>query len=162
MIAYRRFPARRRRGAALVEGALVLSTTFLLIIGLIVLGLGVVYSILLATLARDGARYASDRGGYYQFYQTRNATGKTAATPEDVYDYAVSLPWAAGIDPNKLTCAVNWDDQSKLPVYYNYTIGKWTTNNVTVKLTYQWIQWRPGAYFGPFTLTSTSVMPMSY
>jgi Flp pilus assembly protein TadG len=151
---------RGRRGATVVECALVYPLTFLLIIGLIVGGLGVFRYQEVASVAREGARWASVHG--YQCVQEANpgAGNPTLTTPADVYNNSIKPQAdAANLDPPSLAYTVSWADASQAPTYYDSNSGKWRTNTVTVTITYQWI---PEAYLGSITLTSTSVMPMSY
>ena len=61
----RRANSQKRRGATLVEAAIVYSVLFQLLIGMIVGGLGVFRYQQVASLAREGARYASVRGTQY-------------------------------------------------------------------------------------------------
>jgi Flp pilus assembly protein TadG len=150
----RRFPQRPRRGATMVEGALVLSTALLLTLGVIIVGLGVYRYQQVASLARVAARYASVHGG--QFAQE---TGQAMATPQSVYDQVIK-PGAIGLDLNKLTYSVTWDNSNEMPLYLaNVTTNQYLRNRVTVTISYQWV---PEAYLKGITLTSTSVMEMSY
>lgn len=127
---------RGRRGAAAVEVALVAPLAFLLIIGPIVGGLGIFRYQQMATLAREGARWAACRGQSY-----RIQTGSAAITPSDVYQNAI-LPMAGTLNPSRLSYSVSWDADN---------------TEVTVTVTYQWL---PEAYWSPITLTSTAVMPI--
>jgi Flp pilus assembly protein TadG len=149
-----RTPTRRgRRGATMVECGVVLLVTLLLVLGGIVGSLGVYRYQAVAALAREGARYASVHGGQYQI-----DTGNTAATPTSVYTNAIS-PKVVALDTNRLTYSVTWDNPSKMPAYYDSVNNVWKGNTVTVTVTYQWI---PEAFFGGATMTSTSVMPVTY
>lgn len=144
-----------RRATTLVEFAVVAPVTFLLIFGLIIGGLGVFRYQEVASLAREGARYASVRGAEYQA-----EAGNPAATPEDVYNNAI-LPNAVALDPNKLGYSVTWlypDKSVQHIINDNYETVQ--TNTVTVTVTYQWV---PELYLvGPLTLTSSSTMPLTY
>jgi Flp pilus assembly protein TadG len=146
--------APRRRAASLVEFAVVGPITLLLMIALIVGGLGVYRYQQVATLAREGSRYASVHGDQYA-----KETGNPAATADDVYQKAI-VPKAAGLDTSQLSSTVTWNTDNKqyhtiasngqvVPVY----------NTVTVTVTYQWI---PEAVFGGLTLRSTSTATMAY
>jgi Flp pilus assembly protein TadG len=130
-----------RKGATIVENAVVLPVFLLMLIGFIIAALGVFRYQELASLAREGARYASVRGYSYSV-----ATGDSAATPSDVYDNAIK-PKAVALDMSRLTYAVTWNPDNR------------QGNLVTVRVNYQWV---PEAFFGGITLSSTSVMPMSY
>jgi hypothetical protein len=115
----------------------------MLILGTCSTAMGVYYYQLVATLAREGARWASVHGTQYAA-----DTGNPAATPADIYNNSI-LPMAVGLNLNNLNYAVAWNT-TKSP--YN--------NSVSVTVTYQWT---PDLYItGPLNLTSTSVMPMSY
>lgn len=145
----------RRRAVTMVECALVYPATFLLVLGLVVGAAGIFRYQEMASLARRAARYASVHGGQYA-----KDTGNPAATPADVYNNVIA-PNAAALDMSQLSYAVTWNTNN-WP--YHVTLGSnnnliVTGNTVTVTLTYQWI---PEAFLGGLTLTSTSVMPMSY
>jgi Flp pilus assembly protein TadG len=131
----------RRRGTHVVECAVVFPLVFLLLLGLIVGGLGVFRYQEVASLAREGARYASVRG--YQYQQT---TSRPAATATDVYDNAI-LPRAVILNPSDLNYSVTWNPDNR------------QGSTVTVQVSYQWV---PEAYLGGITLSSTSTMPISY
>lgn len=130
-----------RRGAHLVECAVVYPVVFTMLFGLLIGGLGVFRYQEVASLAREGARYASVHGSQYQ-----SATGKSAATADDVYNKAV-LPKVVILDPGHLHYNITWSPDNK------------QGSQVTVKLSYDWV---PEAYLGGITLSSTSTMPMSY
>jgi Flp pilus assembly protein TadG len=149
----------RRRGATVVECAIIYPITFLLMLGLIIGGLGVFRYQEISSVAREGARWASVHG--YQSAAEASSTGVgTPTTASDVYTNAIKPQAdAANLDPPSLSYSVSWADASQAPTYYDYTNNVWRTNTVTVKVTYQWI---PEAYLGGITLTSTSVMPISY
>jgi Flp pilus assembly protein TadG len=168
---------RRRRGATVVEAAIVLPTVFLFIIGMCVISLGTYRYQQVASLAREGARYASVHGS--QFY----AATETDYLSSDIISNAIT-PMAVGLNPNNLTCHVQWgtaanargtwvwnDDSSgkgfesktALPASYNPNStppGEPIYNAVKVTVTYAW---SPELYLtGPINLMSTSVMPMSF
>ena len=81
-----------RRGASLVEFAVVGPVALLLLIGLVVMAMGVYRYQQVAALAREGSRYASVHGGMYA-----KETGNTAATQQDIHNNAV-LAYAGGLD----------------------------------------------------------------
>jgi hypothetical protein len=149
----------RRRAVTVVECAIVYPITFLLVLGLIIGGLGVFRYQEISSVAREGARWASVHG--YQSAQEANPTGAaTLTTANDVYTNAIKPQAdAANLDPPSLSYSVSYTDASQAPTYYDYTNGVWRTNTVTVTITYQWI---PENYLGGITLTSTSVMPITY
>ncbi len=139
----RRTPNPPRRGAQMVEAAIVLPVVMMLILGTFSTAMGVYYYQLVATLAREGARYASVHGTQYAA-----DTGNSAATSADIYNNAI-LPMAVGLNLTPSDVTVAWNTTNSP---YN--------NSVSVTVTYQWT---PDLYItGPLNLTSTSVMPMSY
>ena len=152
MIIHRR--ADRRRGAIALESALVMSVMFMLILGVIVLGMGVFRYQEMAYLAREGARYASVRGTQYA-----TDTGNTAATASTIYTNAIQ-PKMAALSSSQFSYSVSWNS-SNAP-YHTTTNGSGATvkvaNTVSVTVNYAWV---PEAFFGGVTLTSTSTMPMS-
>ena len=134
----RRTPNPPRRGVQAVEAAIVLPVVMMLILGTFSTAMGVYYYQLVATLAREGARWASVHGPTYQ----AEHPPPTPPTSQDVYNNAI-LPMAVGLTPAQLTCVLTM-----------------TSNTATVKVTYQWT---PDFFItGPLNLTSTSVMPISY
>ena len=146
---------RRRRGATAVENAFVLPVMFILILGIMVLGLGIFHYSQMSYLAREGARWASVHGAQYA-----NETGNAAATAADVYTNAIQ-PKMTTLDSSKFSYAVTWNTNNN--PYHTVIDGNNNLvkvgNTVTVMVSYSWV---PEAYFIPVTLTSTSVMPMSY
>jgi Flp pilus assembly protein TadG len=136
-----RSPKSRRRGALMLECAFVYPITFLLIMGLIIAGLGVFRYQEVASLAREGSRYASLHGASYQ-----QTTGKAAATASDIYSKAV-LPKAVALDPSQLTCSVNWTPDNN------------PGSSVSVTINYHWV---PEAFLPSMNLSSTSMVPVIY
>src|SRR3954452_10626551 len=126
---------RRRRAANIVESAVVYPVLMLFVIGLIVGALGVFRYQEVASLAREGARWAAVRGAKYEA-----ATGNAAATESDVINQAI-LPRAVILDQANLTCHVTWDPDNK------------QGSTVTVTVTYHWV---PEAFLGGIDLGSTS------
>jgi hypothetical protein len=145
---------RRRPGATLVESGLVLSITFMFVVGLVVIGLGVFRYQQTAAVAREAARWASVHGGLYA-----QETGQPMATRDSVMKQVIPR-YSTGLDPNQITVfSVTWDDPSEMPIYYDAVNQVFKSNAVHVTISYLWI---PEAYLGGITLTSTSEMPMSY
>lgn len=146
--------SKSRRGAVLVEGAIVLPILMLIFIGLIVGALGIFQYQQVATLSREAARWASVRGGQYE----RDREG-IAATPSSVFENAIR-PRSVGMRPEDLSYTVTWTDSSKMPIYQATANPEtWRRNNVTVTVNYRW---NPIMVFSPVTLRSTSVMPIVY
>jgi Flp pilus assembly protein TadG len=150
----RRAP-QRRSGATVVECAVVYPVFFLLVLGLLVGAAGVFRYSQLASLTREAARYASVHGGQYA-----QEMKVTAPAPADIYNNVI-LPMAVGFDTSQLNYSItyntsNWPYHTTLDGNNNVVPIQ---NTVTVTLTYQWL---PEAFLGGITLSSTSVMPMSY
>jgi Flp pilus assembly protein TadG len=143
-----------RRAATTVEFAFIGSVTFLLLMGLLIGGLGILRYQQIAHLARDAARWTSVHGADYA-----KETGNSAATATDVYNQVIS-PNAIGLDLSQLTYSVTWNT-SNSPYQTNTVNGQTVkvTNTVTVTLNYQWL---PEAFLGGVNMSSTSVVVMSY
>lgn len=131
----------RRRGALILECALVYPITFLLVFGVIIGGLGVFRYQEVSFLAREATRYASVHGAMYQ-----QNTGKPAAKPSDVYNNAI-LPKVVALELSQLTYTVTWSPDNN------------PGSTVTVKVTYHWV---PEAFLPSMDLSSTSTVVMIY
>jgi Flp pilus assembly protein TadG len=145
-----------RRGSHIVETAVALPIAMMLTVGTCVGGIGIYRYQQVASLAREGARYASVHGTQYA-----TDTGHTAATSTDIYNNAI-VPMAVGLDLNSLNYSVTWNTTNSQYSYNPNSTppGQPLYNNVTVIVTYTWT---PQLYItGPITLSSTSTMPMSY
>jgi Flp pilus assembly protein TadG len=147
----------KRSGVSVIECAVVYPLVLLFSLGLVVGAFGVFRYQEVASLARRAARYASVHGTQYA-----KDTGNPAATPADIYNNAI-VPYAVGLDTSKIVYSVTYSSADNQPRPYSTTIVNGdivaTGNTVTVTVQYQWI---PEAFFGGVTLSSTSVMPMSY
>jgi Flp pilus assembly protein TadG len=141
-----------RRGASLVEFALVAPVTFFLMIGLLVGGMGIFRYQEVATLAREAARYASVHGTGYA-----SDTGNPAATATDVYTNGI-VNNNVSLDLSHLQYSVTWNTSNR-PYHTKIVSGSVVpvTNTVQVTITYQWM---PEALLGGITMTSTAVTPM--
>jgi Flp pilus assembly protein TadG len=172
-----RLKQRQRRPAAhLVECALVFPLVFMLILGLVVGGLGVYRYQQVCYLSREAARFASVHGGQYQQENAQAiATGTLPKVDNQYIMTQIITANATNMEPANTQISISfnmsggsydWNDTAhngnRWPcspktikgVAYN------ETNTVSVTITYTWA---PELYLvGPFTLTSTSVMPMSY
>jgi hypothetical protein len=138
-----------------VEAAFVYPVFFLLLLGMLVGAAGIFRYSQLASLAREAARYASVHGGQYA-----QEMKVTAPTPDQIYNNVV-LPMAAGFDTSQLSYSITYNS-SNFPYHTILDANNNVTpiqNTVTVTLTYQWV---PEAFLGGVTMSSTSVMPMSY
>jgi Flp pilus assembly protein TadG len=150
---------QRRTGATLVETAVVYPFLFLIVLGIIMLGIGVFRYQQVAHAAREGARWAAVHGAKYA-----EETGQPAATPEAVFENVIK-PQMAGIDATNLTYTVTWDQNNKQTssyVYTNPSTGEMTVaaraNTVSVTVRYSWNT----GFFGVIPVSSTTVMTMSY
>ena len=163
---------RRRRGSHILELALVCPLLILLSIGTVVVGLGVFRYQQMASLAREGSRWASVRGWQYQHdLNPYGLSGQPmAATPQDVRDYIASQAVLLNTSPDALDVKVSWNTDNKQTHTLLNASGTpqvdssgnviAVSNAVTVRVTYNWI---PEALFGgPISLSSTSTIPMSY
>jgi Flp pilus assembly protein TadG len=149
---------RPRRGAALLEAAIVLPIVFMFIMAMVVMGLGIFRYQQVAELAREGARYASVHGTQYA-----SDTGNAAATAADVYNNAIK-PQAVGLDLNAITYSVSWNT-SNSPTRANPSStppGAPIANTVSVTVTYTWTPYLYKVGSLGLTSESTSTMPMSY
>jgi hypothetical protein len=146
-----------RPAATVVECAIVLPVTFFLLFSIIIGAMGIFRYQEAASLARQGARYASTHG-----YQYRQDAGQPIGTADDwrqdIYNNGIA-PYIVALDPSKISCQdsnhITWPDVINQP-------GKpdnWPGSKVTVIVEYQWM---PELYLiGPINLTSTSSMPIT-
>jgi len=150
---------QERKGSALVETAVVYPVLFLLVLGIIMLGISVFRYQQVAHAAREGARWAAVHGAKYA-----EETGNTAATPEDIFTNAIQ-PQMAKVPASTLTYSVTWDQNNKQTytyLYTNPTTGEKSVrsrqNTVSVTVRYTW----DTGFFGVIPVQSTTVMTMSY
>lgn len=150
---------RVRRGATLVEGALVYPIVFLLMLGVILLGVAVFRYQQCSHIAREASRWASCHGARYA-----KETGKPAATPADVYAYAI-LPQAAGMQEANIGYSVSWST-SNAQTHTTTWVDPATSetkvisvfNTVSVTVTYTFNT----GLFGTIPVSSTSTVTMQY
>lgn len=160
----------QRRGATAVEFAIVGTLTFFLIFALVVGAMGIFRYQEVAHLAREGSRFAATHGGKYQLDGIATQTSVPAIfASSDMRAYL--LPRSVALDASKLQVTVAWSPPlgatpTNMPTYVNTDPNllppgqKTIRNYVTVTVSYQWT---PEMYLiGPITLTSTSIVPMSY
>jgi hypothetical protein len=150
-----RLHRQQRSGTTAVECALTYPAVFIFTLGLVVGALGVFRYQELASLSRRAARYAATHG-----WKFGKDTGNTPPSPDDIYNNVI-VPNATGLDLSKLSCSITYASGSNSQYQATVVNGTLTvtTNTVTVTLTYNWV---PEAFAGGVTLSSTSVMPMSY
>jgi Flp pilus assembly protein TadG len=132
--------SRRRHGSAVIEAAIILPVVFFLLLGTTV-GCSLVFSYQeVATLAREGARYACVHG-------TRHSADEAEppATASDIYNNAI-LPRMMTLDPSQVTYSVSWNTSNK-PGHY-----------VSVQVNYNW----SNVIFGDVALSSTSTVRMMW
>jgi Flp pilus assembly protein TadG len=154
--------AKRRRGSAAIEAAIVFPLLLFLLLSLIVGGIGVFRYQQVALLSQEASRWAGVRGADFQ--KDADAPSPTQA---QILQKA-ALPLAVGMDPKSISLRVQWIDQGdgtvqdwdNAPKYVKSQTpgGEWVTNTVRVTVTYQWA---PGVLVGPLTLTSCCEGPMS-
>jgi Flp pilus assembly protein TadG len=136
-----RIPNRpNRRGVAVVEAAIVLPIVIFMLLA-IVLGASLVFTQQeVATLAREGTRYASVRGTDYALF-----TGNSPATADDVYNNGI-LPRMMTLDQSRVSYSVSWDTDNR------------PGNTVIVTLNYTW----SAPILGDVSLSSTSKATVAY
>ena len=160
----KRCSALRRRGALLVEGAIVYPLLLTLILMLIIGGMGVFRYQQVACQAREAARWAAVHGSDWH-----KETSLAYPTKNDILQKSV-LPLAVGMDSTKLTIQVqwisqvsgkltDWDSAGKHPLSVN-TSNQGVADRVRVTVTYQWT---PQLFLvGSINLQSTCEIPMSF
>ena len=98
---------RRRRGAVVVEFAVVTPVFLLFVFGLLIGGLGVARYQEVAYLARSGARYASTHGATYQREGIAEQTGvPTVDGADDLSNYLAKQ--AVLLDANHMQVSTSW------------------------------------------------------
>ncbi|HJZ59074.1 MAG TPA: TadE/TadG family type IV pilus assembly protein [Gemmataceae bacterium] len=155
----------RRIGATLVETAVVLPVVFLIVLGIVQLGIGVFRYQQVAHAAREASRWASVHGEQYAKEQ-----GATAATEQDIYDNVIA-PQTRTMSPENVTYTVTWNRKAdgnwdKRPTRVIQVTDPTTrqvravaaSNTVSVTVTYTWNT----GLFGTFPVSSTSVSTISY
>jgi Flp pilus assembly protein TadG len=144
----------KRRGAALIEVAII----FPLMVVFVALAVDVVTGVFryhqVATLSRIGARYAAVHAGQHAVERS------TTVVTQDQLKQNVIMPQSVSLDTNLLTCTLSWIDGSSYPWTDSTDTGTRKQNRVRVVLSYQW---QPIFLLGnAVTLTSTSEMTIAY
>ena len=158
-----KLPTTHQRGAVAAETAIVLVVLFLLFIAFYVGGMIVFRHQQVASLAREGARWASVRGADYTLDTLSD--GVSAAQIRE----AGVLPFAAGMDPANVTVDVEWIDKSTGTAHAWDSVrrdvrsithgGEYVSNTVRVTVTYTW----SSGFFGePHVQQSRCEMPMTH
>ena len=146
-------PRRWRRGATLVEAAIILAVFLSLVLGLLDLGVAVFMQQAICQVARLGARQAIVHG---QLAPPRRASwgpasyqGTAAATDE----IAASIrPALAGLDPSRVTIRVEWPDG-----------GNAVEQPVRVTASTSWTPLVSYLFGGaPRTLSAAATMPIAH
>src|SRR4029453_7943371 len=130
---------------------------FLLVLGIILVGISVFRYQQVAHAAREGARWAAVHGAKYA-----EETGNAAATDVDIFDNAIH-PQLARVSTTNITYAVTWDTSNKQTHTYLYpdpstgaTSVRARQNTVSVTVRYSW----DTGFFGVIPVQSTTVMTM--
>jgi len=155
---------QRREGSALVETAIVYPVLFLLILGIIMIGIAVFRYQQVAHAAREGARWAAVHGAKSAEENKTNPDRYPAPDAAAIFDKAIH-PQLAKIDTTNITYSVTWNtsnEQMRPYVYTDPVTGKArvreVANTVSVTVTYSW----DTGFFGVIPVSSTTVMTMSY
>jgi Flp pilus assembly protein TadG len=150
----------RRPGVTVVEGAIVYPVVLVLMLVFIVGAMGLFRYQQVASLARQGARYASVHG-----YQYSLDNKLPAATADDIRNVIVANAVNLDTSPSALQVTVTWNTDNQQ--YHTVTVTDANgfqnvtpvLNTVTVTVTYYWL---PEAFLGGITMTSTSTVQMCY
>jgi Flp pilus assembly protein TadG len=159
-----------RRGATLIEFAIIAPVILFLLLSLFVGAMGIFRYQEMSHLARDGARYASTHGGMYQQEGTATQSGvPQVVSSTDLNSYIAGKTML--LDSSKLNVNVSWTCPNtyspiNMPTYEDTNPNlvppgqSIIQNYVIVTVTYQWF---PEMYLvGPINLSCTSKMPISY
>src|SRR5262245_37102644 len=108
----RREKALNRRGAAMVEAAIILPVFLFLSLGMIDLGLAVFRNHAIAEVSRQAARIASVHGSLAtQLGSWGTSSYSGAGDAGDTITTALRTAGAfAGLDPSRVTVSVSWPD----------------------------------------------------
>jgi len=135
----RRCKSRSRRGAVLVEAAVVYPVFLLFLLGILVLGLGVFRYGQLAALSWEGARWASVRGTDYQNYGPDYQQDRKLAKPTNgdvaanidlkmLFGFKVEQSGLAStLDPDLTTVTLGYDWKPE----YNPTVDGQDNDGMT-------------------------------
>jgi Flp pilus assembly protein TadG len=154
-------PSKRpRRGATVVEFAVIAPVALLLLIGFAVLAMGVYRYQQVAWLAREGARYASTHGAQYRA-DHRLPVGDATLWSQEIRDNWI-LPFSTALDASRLSVSASYSAGNNRANASNSETGFGSTidNTVTLTVSYEWVP--EGFLTSPLTLTSTASAPMAY
>lgn len=145
MIRLFRRKTERRRGAAVVEAALVLPIFFMVVLGIVEFGRAFMISQMLQNSAREGCRKAVT-GAY-----------SSATVSSDIKTELA----AAGVKAADVTVTITVTVESGNPAVANNEVSSATTKDlvsVTVSVPFSKVALIPGKYLGSKTLTGRSAM----
>lgn len=111
---------KARPGTVLAEAAFIYPVLFLLVLAIILLGLSVFRYQQVAHISREASRWASVHGEQYAKDPLNSDPSKRAATPQDVYDKAIT-PFAAGMQTDGITTYSVTQNTSVSPPTITYT-----------------------------------------
>jgi TadE-like protein len=142
---------RDRRGATMVEAALILTAFLILVLGMLDIGIAVVREQILSQAARQGARAAIVHGSRSFSPWGPSQYGPASASSADAKAQVIAN-YLAGIDPSTVNVTYQWLDGSNL-----------VEARVQVTLTAAWtpiVQ----SFFGnnSVTLSASSTMPIAH
>lgn len=123
---------RTRRGGTLVEVAVVLPLLVMLTFAAFDAASGVYRYQEVATLAREGARYASVHAGMYA-----EENGKSVPTAAAIKAAALDQR-SVNLDNSLLSCTLVWVNGSAYPYSVTSDTGQRKANNVRFTVSYQW------------------------
>jgi Flp pilus assembly protein TadG len=146
---------QQRRGSTLLESALVYPVLFLIVLGIIFLGIAVFRYQQVSHISREASRWAAVHGALYKQEQGR----PSLTTASDVYTNSIQAQ-AVSMQLSGLVYSVEWNDTTQRrsrSVTVNGVVAS-RANTVTVTVTYTWNT----GLFGTIPVSSSSTMPMSY
>lgn len=143
----------RRRGAALVEGAVVVSVTLVLLFGMLDLGLAVLRHNCLCEAARRTARRAAVHGAKAPPEQSVWGPAQYVGTAADATEMAAVVRTAlVTMEPSQVALIADWPDDSNHP-----------GGTVRVELTYDHQPMLPFLFGSlPLTLKSVAYMQIAH
>jgi Flp pilus assembly protein TadG len=166
----------KRSGAHLVECALVFPIALFLLLFLLVGGLGIYKYQQVCQLARNAARFAACHGGQYAQENASAIAANTLPSVDETYiTNNLVVANATNMNASDIQVSVNFNMSSGSYDWDNTAQNgnRWPnsaktingvsyneTNTVSVTVQYTWTpEW---FLVGPFTLSSTAVVPMCY
>ena len=109
----RRTPRTRRRGATMVEAAIILPVFLTLILGMLDLSIGVFRHHVVSQAARQGVRHAIVHGKLGPPKKTAWGPAAYTGKGDASHEIATAInPYLAGLDPAQVDIQVQWIDGS--------------------------------------------------